>query len=58
MLGRMRSELEYAGIDDLAANVGPTVERLQAACVEASELLDTRFFRRTSSTEWHAGMAS
>jgi len=58
VLGRMRSELEYAGIDDLASNVGPTVERLQAACVEASGLLDTRFFRRTSSTEWHAGTAS
>ena len=35
VLGRMRSELEYAGVDDLAANVGPTVERLQATCVEA-----------------------
>ena len=39
-VGRIRCELAYTDPDDLAADVGPTVERLQAACAEASELVD------------------
>ena len=57
ILGRMRSELEYAMVEDLASDMTTTVDRLHLACVEASALIDTRYFRRTGFTEWSAGRA-
>jgi uncharacterized alpha-E superfamily protein len=52
-LGRMRSELVYAGADELTPTCEPVLERLQETCRRADEMIRARYFRRADLIEWH-----
>jgi uncharacterized alpha-E superfamily protein len=57
-LGRMRSELVYAGADELTPTCEPVLDRLQDTCRRADELVRARYFRRADLIEWHPEAAS
>lgn len=52
-VGRMRAELAYSDPVDLASDLAASIDRLQAACAHASELVSQRYFQRASFIEWN-----
>jgi len=55
LLGRMRAELEYVGLEDLATDLPAIIGRLQGTCARASDLIATRYFRRAAFIQWSPG---
>ncbi|MGI8778045.1 MAG: alpha-E domain-containing protein [Acidimicrobiales bacterium] len=52
ILGRARNELEFAGVNELMADVPGHLRSLQAACAEAGAAVARRFFEQTAPVEW------
>jgi uncharacterized alpha-E superfamily protein len=53
LLGRMRSELEYSSIADVAADLPEAMERLQRTCAQATEAVTRRYFAGAETLYWH-----
>lgn len=51
-LGIMRSELEFARLGDLLADLPETMERVQVACTRASSAIKHRYFPAVATTAW------
>jgi uncharacterized alpha-E superfamily protein len=52
ILGRVRTDLEYAKVDELLVDLESHLHALQTACAEAGTAVARRFFHR-SSVEWN-----
>lgn len=52
LLGRARTGLEFARMDELLVDLGARLDRLQTMSSAASDAIGEQYFRRTSATEW------
>lgn len=53
LLGRIRSELEYRSIADVAEDLPHAMERLQRTCAQATEVVTRRYFAGAEALYWH-----
>ncbi|HCB05536.1 MAG TPA: alpha-E domain-containing protein [Nocardioides sp.] len=52
LLGRMRAELEYRNLSDLMADLAHEMERVQVACMHATDAVARRYFAGSEPLAW------
>jgi uncharacterized alpha-E superfamily protein len=55
ILGRARTDLAYRSPDELIADLGGVLERLERTCTRVNDAVSERYFRATAAVEWHSG---
>jgi uncharacterized alpha-E superfamily protein len=58
ILGRARTDLAYRSPDELIADLGPVLERLERTCTKVSDAISVRYFRQTAAVEWQSGLVA
>jgi uncharacterized alpha-E superfamily protein len=58
ILGRARTDLAYRSPDELIADLGPVLERLERTCTRVNDAVSVRYFRQTAAVEWTAGQVA
>ena len=53
LLGRVRTELEYRNVAEIAEDLPGSMERLQRACAQATEVVTRRYFAGAEALYWH-----
>jgi uncharacterized alpha-E superfamily protein len=57
ILGRARTELAYKPAEELLAELGPVLAKLQRTCSQTNEAISLRYFRQTAAVHWAEAMA-
>ncbi|HVT65778.1 MAG TPA: alpha-E domain-containing protein [Mycobacteriales bacterium] len=57
-LGRMRTTLEYTGVDEVMDDLPARIAAIQHGCAVVTEAVGERFFRASSTIEWVSGGVS
>jgi uncharacterized alpha-E superfamily protein len=52
LIGRTRTSLEFRGVDELLADLGPMLAELQRACSGVNQAVTARYFRQTRAVAW------
>jgi uncharacterized alpha-E superfamily protein len=55
ILGRARTDLAYRSPDELIADLGGVLERLERTCTYVNDAASVRYFRQTAAVAWTAG---
>jgi uncharacterized alpha-E superfamily protein len=58
ILGRARTDLAYRSPDELIADLGPVLERLERTCTRVSDAISVRYFRQTAAVAWRSGLVA
>jgi uncharacterized alpha-E superfamily protein len=58
ILGRARTDLAYRSPDELIADLGPVLERLERTCTRVSDAISVRYFRQTAAVSWQSGLVA
>jgi uncharacterized alpha-E superfamily protein len=58
LIGRARTDLAYRSPDELLADLGPVLGRLEQTCTRVNEAISIQYFRQTAAVAWQAGLVA
>lgn len=58
LLGRARTDLAYRSPEELLADLGPVLGRLEQTCSRVNEAVSVRYFRQTAAVAWQVDMVA
>ncbi len=58
LLGRARTDLAYRSPEELIADLGPVLERLERTCSQVNDAVSVRYFRQTAAVAWQTELVA
>ncbi|HKD98502.1 MAG TPA: alpha-E domain-containing protein [Micromonosporaceae bacterium] len=58
LIGRARTDLAYRSPEELIADLGPVLERLERTCSQVNDAVSVRYFRQTAAVAWQAELVA